>query len=379
MINIGLDLDGVLVCASHDLKRKPYDGSLHTFFKKHGAVITIEFHGRLIKHYINPGTIELLKFLDRFDFIKVSFFSSGHPDRNTPLVEKLLKRTFGEEHYNEVKNRFRVIQNFEIPNKNVTRLIKKGGLIENTILIDDSPSNIITPTQENPDIKCQRQNFFYCPPTNEEHFTKLKSKEGYALDGTKPLRCTLLQDASELSALHKLKVVCGKDIYILKTDENYEILFHNNATILEERLPVLATDEKLLGALNQHFKDNEITSSEVINDAYLKALVLDFVNEKNGKTTKISRHVNRLCYISGVLFFLILGYKTENLPVAETLHDFQWGGGKETPELLTVRASQFEKFYHAGLKLLRTMNEDYKFISPHTSDLKTVPLEEAHD
>lgn len=380
-INIALDIDRVLAYEPH--------GDQDAFFEKHGAVISIFVRNVLEKYYIAPGTMELLKTLDQNPNVKVSFFSSGAPDRNITLIEELLIKTFGRELYPDVKDRFKIIQNSQILTKDLLRLTEmkeeeleeKIKFLQNTLLVDDDLFNIVDPTGENPSILSQKANFLYCPPTEGKNFAKLLNKYDYRLDGTKLLKCTLVPEERQFSDSQVAKVLKGTDIFISKIEKNYEICFYNTLQSRVEFQPVLVADEKLLAALDLHYEKDEIMYSKLVKEEELKSLIFDFVSQRNGKITKISRQVNRICYVAGLLDHLLKTSLESEKSVAEILYTHQWLDRNKRPQVENVIACprKSEQFYHTGLKVLQSINPDYKFISPHSEGLQTISRKRVHD
>lgn len=375
-VKVVLDIDHVLTCSSPG-------GALEPFFVKSGCVIDAR-----ITHYVFPAVKEFLIALFKTESLSVAFFSAGIEERNKPFIRILLKAALGRDWYKEVKENVIVLsRNNLVEGRKDLRLILGGADCSSAVLIDDRPKNIVSG---------QERSFLYTKKVNLDSYTKLKRKLGeYSPEGTKPLPCVLLstideadwcdvtgqfsneddewciieQDGEEIINQQIKKASIGNSILIYKSSnpgaEFFYFHFPNAISNLQEREIVI--DKELQESL-----DSELgllrQSSNLIKElsGALQAKIYEYVKKKGGRTDKICRSVNRIYYVAGLFFHALEQAKKTGKTISDCLVQEQFQQIRRSSRL-TSRYQQCvhnDRFYHLGLKELRKINPELRFITP---------------
>lgn len=368
-IHIVLDIDGVLACSRVENIQQA------KFFKNKGAILTA-----IKTHYIFPGVLEFIKLLFQTENVKISFFSAGDKKRNIVFVDQLLKLSLPEIEYEEVKSKICILSRDDLTEptheegrkqyelydvypgnrqKDLSKALENSEFLENAVLIDDDSSYIACG---------QAKNILYVPESENSNFTVLPSKcDSYERDGHKFLRCVL--SSEESSDSEKRAVEEGKQIFILQTEEGFEVEFLNKSRKYERRLISQEDHENLLLQLNQINQKNirKNKSVSLIKDKELIRLISELVRSFEGKTRKICRQANRICYVTGLLFTALKIAESKNISVSESLFQMQFKlkKGMETYRPNFEQLCKRDDLYLIGLEKLREVNSNLQLITPH--------------
>lgn len=171
MIHIIFDIDNVLALGEGAITT-----AVRAYLKSYSAIIMAAGY----EHYLQPGTIELIKYLFSMADVRISFFSSGDNTRNHEFVRELLTLALGKKKYEEVKA-FVLIKSKEHlkPNehpqinspfngllkKNISCLQRADVEIDQTIFIDNDPSYVCLE---------QARHYLYCPEASNNSYYDLE-------------------------------------------------------------------------------------------------------------------------------------------------------------------------------------------------------------
>ncbi|MEI8365908.1 MAG: hypothetical protein WCF65_05770 [Parachlamydiaceae bacterium] len=438
-LNIVFDIDDVLTCTSAKVAERAL------FFKNKGAILTA-----VKTHYVFPGVIEFMKLLFQTEHVKVSFFSAGAKHRNDKFVEELLTLSLGELKYNEVKHRVRIlshedltrssprecrkafdlfgIEPWENSQKDISKVLEEGDLLENAVLIDNSAENAACG---------QIQNLLYVAPTSITNYRKLHQKIGfYNPDGYKYMRYRMVVGTKYLN---KESVKRGESILFEKINDIFKLSFINKKTLeletleltpdihkelihkleslyqeskpidlhpmaamcsgcvspyniedthdelltlttcvdsIEQAAPAtLAAPPKGLQRINtlapvkespEEEEDQEQFQCRITNES-LVGRIRELVDSHDGQTRKICRKINRIYYAAGLLFTAIEFSKSNGNSLSESLFDIQFNfrENSKTYECDFDRLHYIDEIYEFGLAKLREVNANLQFTSPH--------------
>ncbi len=376
-INVVLGIDDLLaIDAVSDDKFENRDVSTLEqayFFQKNGEIIS-----ESETYYIFPGVREFIQLLIKTENIRVSFFSPGTDERNTEFVDELLKRVLTPDEYeikrpwiqvltskdmvqctSEEKEEMKMEYGLYLGNhqKDIKKVLDMGGLLENTVSIDDNKSQISYR---------QEKNILLASSTNHKSFSKLISKiQKYTPDGYKFLECILLAHESDL---YKEPVHDGIAIKIFKTQDGFKVCFVNTSFEYQEKIISEEVDSELVFALNGIYQNNlDETGRSVIKDDEVLKNIRDFVTSFDGRIKKICRSANRICYVTGLLFSALKEAEENNIPVSDVLFDrqFKYIEAKNKYKLNEKSLRKRDDLYISGLLKLKEINPDLEFITPH--------------
>ncbi len=359
--NVVLDIDGVLAARNADCLENAI------FFKNKGMIMTV-----IKTHYIFPGVIEFIKFLFETKDVKVSFYSSGAEIRNVDFVKNLLKICVEKSKYKELKKKITILSKNDLVNcmqyesneqyrlygispgsnqKDIKKVIlKDGGLLENSVLIDDDKSCIACG---------QAKNILLVEATKAKNFSKLKSNHKFCQpNGYVFLPCYLNKEIEEYDVR---MVKLGKHILILKSDENFEVCFlhkefgYQKKTINIKEIPQLVELSNNFEMGRYRVKDYELLKN-----------ICELVNVFGGHMQRICKGPNRIFYAAGLLSTALEESKREKIPISEVLFRKQFklneDGKTYQPDFNTVH--KMENLYWLGLEKLRAFNPNLQFTNP---------------
>lgn len=365
-MNIVIDIDGVLAGTN------ACDIECAAFFKNKGAIITA-----IKTHYIFPGVIEFLKFLHEIKGVRVSFYSSGDEDRNKEFVRKLLEISLGQTKYDEIKCSISILSRNDLvktegdsrehyrlyglhhgnKKKDLSKVLKEGETLENTILIDDDASYVSIG---------QAKNFLHAPVPRVLDYQLLASRiKEYELDGCRYLRCFFSCESTK-KALKFVKR--GEQIYISQSQGKFILNFLGK----DDRLcsePIDSEQNRELIEKLAFIDKKRIEAKEkgcLIQEKETVKLICDLVIRLGGRGKKICRGLNRIYFIAGLLFTVLEKAKTENLSISEALFNLQYTykPNKANYKSNVRMLRKTDRLYHLGLEKLRKFNTDLQLIHP---------------
>lgn len=355
LMNIVFDIDDVLCCT------ELYSDQQERFFENKGAIITA-----IKTHYVFPGVIELMQLLFATDHVRVSFFSSGTHERNEPFVKELLVRSLGEVRYEQIRKDVTVLSRRDLviqsdneqktqwetyhigghERKDLSKVLRDGELLCNTVLIDDSRSYV----------KCgQEANLLQVSRTEKyEYLDSDRQFEHYNNEGLRNIPCYFYDytDDTKLPNRDKTTVTNAKCIDVLGLKTGYQVAFLNEHGAYEQR--------EMPPSLISIKDDLEINEYVVKILGATANKVRAVVQSYGGVTTKMCRKINRISYITGLLFKAMEAAIEGDIPITEVL--FEWQGKlKQEPDKLLENKLNY---YHYGLKKLREVSSEFSFVSP---------------
>lgn len=391
--NITFDIDQTL--AFHKVNSLKQGNFIH----EKGAILSEK---SLLTHYIYPGAMELVKVLFCSDEFRVSFFSKGSEDRNTEFVRLFLDRAIDEPEWEMKKSEVRVLSREDLTYDDCERCkakqLKKYGLpagytpkdlykvlsgsdrIENAALIDDRSENAVYD---------QVPNFIQMPLVENYDYDALINKRAfYDESGERYLKCMI--NFTKDTDLEQNVVEDGRRIIIYKTDDSYEIKFIDLDNVCH--IEKVGKNSALLAKLNDYYEAHLADEDFLIDleDQEIVKEVCNFVSEFNGRSKKICRRANRICYVTGLLFAAISHAKESKISLKESLFQYQFtlNEDEKTYRSNFCNLVKEDRFYWLGLKKLKEVNPDFEFVTPHSyfayiqrplSDEKRLFLQKAKD
>lgn len=368
--NIAFDIDQTM--AFHKIN-SPEQGN---FILKEGTILSSE---QLNTHYIYPGIIELVKRLFCSEEFRVSFFSKGTEDRNLEFVRHFLDLAIEESEFELKKSSVRVLSRGDLSEEECERCrerhYKKYGLwvgyspkdiskvlvgdekIEDAVLIDDKSENAMVD---------QVSNLLLMPLVESDDFdSMLRKKEFYNTDGERYLKC-MINFTNDFTIEQEL-VEDGRRIMLYKMDDTFGIRFIDVDGALQTKR--IDKNSALFAKLNDYYTQQIIADSDLadIEDQELNQEVCEFVAGFNGRSKKICRRANRVCYIAGLLFSAISKAKELEISLSEALFQYQFTlkDDKKTYTPNYYKLVKQDRFYWLGLEKLKEVNPDFKFVTPH--------------
>lgn len=189
VVHIVFDIDGVLALIDR-ARSFVYSKETTTFFSNHASILQVSrSDGPPDIYYLVPGVLELMQLLFSRTDVLVSFFSAGSDGRNSEFVKQLLTKALGSEHYKRIApnlmilNRthvtslevidFQVLQNqldryglhsMASYKKDLTKTLRQGCSLENTIFIEDNPDVVYSG---------QERNLLFCSDARPEYYAFL--------------------------------------------------------------------------------------------------------------------------------------------------------------------------------------------------------------
>ncbi len=367
-INVALDIDQLL--AFHHVNSLAQG----KFFLKKGVVLTA-----YKTHYIYPGVIEFVRLLCLTPNIRVTFYSAATAARNLMLVPIILGLALPEPEYTSLKSQVRVlsredlvhnklnnwIDEFYYPDqdhistsqKDLCKVLWEGDDIENAVLIDDQTDNIALH---------QSFNFIKAPVDEANEYDSLLRKTQFydPQTGTRYLKCVINITAN--TELEEDQVIDGRRIFIYKNAENFEIKFIDlKGDIQFIEVPPI---DELHEQLDYFYQKIAGLKEEIaiIGDDQVTENICERVSANNGRSRKICRRGNRICYIAGVLFSAIQLAQANNEPLRIPLAYSQFKVLEDNVEPRFHKSKKDDRFYLAGLQKLREVNPDYQLVTPHS-------------
>lgn len=360
--NISLDIDHTL--AFHIAK----DLAQANFFYQKGAVLSTP---RLRTHYVYPGALELAKALFNTEEFKVSFNSKGKASRNKRFVREFLNQAMPEAIYKSKKSQVRIFSRehlvYEIDGskKDLHHAIGEEDRLEDGVLIDDRPENAL---------EGQESNLLYIPRLDWYDFDKLDEKRAYyGPAGTRYLKCEFNIDGD--SEIEDSAVEEGRRIFIYKKEDGFEIKFLDLEGNVQIKDVSLLSHPRLFADLVCEYDMGMVNGEEIspISDQKTVYNICRFVESFNGKTQKICRSVNRICYVAGLLFASLDYAKMHDVSLSHALflHQYREKNGIYQFDLKN------ERFYLEGLAKLKEVNPDFKLVTPDIYRVyNNIPLRE---
>lgn len=237
--------------------------------------------------------------------------------------------------------------------------------LEDSVLIDDRPENAL---------EGQESNLLYIPRVDWEDFDKLDEKrEFYGPLGTRYLKCVFNICGS--IEIENNAVEEGRRIFIYKNLEGFEIKFLDVEGNVHIKNVCFHDYPELYADLVCHYDmgiENKFSAS-LIDDKESVLNICQFVETFNGKTQKICRRVNRICYVAGLLFASLDYTKVHDTSLSHALflHQYKEKNG------IYQRDLKNERFYLEGFAKLKEVNPDFKLVSPDIYRVyNNIPLSE---
>lgn len=355
-VHVVLDIDSVLACINAQSDQEA------SFFLHNGAII------QAIKtHYIFPGVIEFLQLLFQMDHIRVSFFSAGSEKRNKTFVNQLLKIVLPQKKYKKTRKNVLVFSKDYLASpglkKDLTIVLEDPIPLEDTILIDDRLENRASD---------QFNNLLWVPPTDLSHFRALEISKVYSYTegGVKLSNCIMVCIPLEEFLIEEGNIENMKGVLILRTNDGFELGFldKDSYDYRQEKL----SEEKhssLIERLAEVYKHEttgcfgEIRSFS-IHDPHLCQDLCNLITSLNGISRKICRSVNRIYYVTGILFRALETSKRLDISLSEALFKVQYSVDEEDEEPVFDNLHKADVLYHLGLSKLRSVNPQLEFTTP---------------
>lgn len=398
-VNVVLDIDGVLAGHSPNSLRPVI------FFNNRGAILTA-----IKTHYLFPGVVEFIRLLFLTEKIKVSFYSGGDKVRNPLFVNALLHLALPEHKdiQADVLSDLVKSTSFQLPedcdssgiyaggyHKDLLKVVEKGGILEETILVDDDLSYSAS---------IQIKHLLSVKETTVKTFENLLSKRKvYQKEGFRYLPCYLLvkepiffEPGSYLycmmenqlktsqenqKTMYEEKILERKCLLIFRIEEKFYVCFLDKDSGTPKQLIISReNNEHLLQGLtelydqkaNKQAKDNcplgqKRARDHLIKDEDLIAHIGKMVLSSNGLATKICRSVNRIYYITGLLFTALNESDIHKTSLSQALFQLQFKKQENTLQRKFNAHSmqRVDFFYEKGLKILQTINPNLQFTTPH--------------
>lgn len=371
-VNVVLDIDGVLCCNSVRSKEAA------SFYLRKGAIISA-----IKTHYVFPGVIEFLQLLFRTENIRVSFFSSGDRQRNEMFVEEILKCAIGKEGYEKVQKSVVILsrehmvsntdhnskaqyQTYGLTNgnkkKDVSKVLRDDETLQNTVLIDDDHSYIQYG---------QEKNVLKVPGADNRDYRGCEYElEAYTEEGYKEIPCSLLMlvdEEQEPGKGYKKEVVSGDKILVFKNEVGYQIGFlSNQSNQYEQRMIPVEEKKWFISSLDEilDIKSTEKSREIELNNTDQLEYIRSFVDHFGGKTRRIYREINRICYIAGLLFKSMEVAQQECVPLTEVLFRWQYKKKIDSFKPNFRKLASHQQFYLFGLEKLRQVNSNFSLTTP---------------
>lgn len=345
------------------------------FIREKGAILSQE---TLKTHYIYPGAIELIKLLFQSDEFKVSFFSKGTADRNLEFVRLLLDCAIEEHEFELKKSQVRVLSREDLEEaecercrrkhyemygqsagyspKDISKVLYGDERIENAVLIDDKFENATFD---------QVPNFIQMPLVESRDYDALiLKKRVYDASGVRNLKC--MMNFSHEVDIEENVVEDGRRIIIYKTDDSFEIKFIDFDNICH--IEKISNNTNLFIKLSEHYELyredggylSDIEDEEAVNE------ICDFVEKFNGRSRKICRRANRICYLTGLLFAALSYAKAQKTSLSDALFEFQFTLREDKKTYISNfdQLVKDDRLYFLGLEKLKEVNKDFEFVTP---------------
>lgn len=360
--NVALDIDQVL--AFHRVKNFEQG----KFFLNKGAILTA-----MKTHYIYPGAIEFVRLLALKPNVNLTFYSAGKAERNDELITLILNLALPESEYQDLKSKVRVLSrehlvssiqidgiskyyypafnHLSFSQKDLEKILTEGSVIGDAVLIDDQPRNAAFG---------QLYNLLKVPVSEMDDYESLLGKMKFydPLSGTRFLKCMINVSGVPLDDVVKE----GRLITIGKNNDWFEIKFVDlNGEVQVENIHL--DFEEMYEQLDYFYEKAVKNGSPMgyIADTQVVENICNFVSEFNGKSRKICRKANRICYVAGLLFSALSLAESEKVPLSTALRHYQFK--MDAPNFHKIVKD--DRFYQLGLEKLREVNPNYEFVTPH--------------
>ncbi len=351
-INVVFDIDSVLTCHhSRNIKHA-------SFFLRKGKIL------QAIKtHYIFPGVVDLIKLLFQTEDIRVSFFSSGVKERNDIFVKEILEIALGKDHYEKIKDSVTILSRCDVTSctreesleaervysirpgnyqKDVSKVLREGESLENTVLIDDDSSYCA---------HNQAANMLFVPPSEEGNFYHLPDKFIECDEEGHHLIYIATPEEKNVSTYDKERVENKDQVMLIKKEEGYELRFLDRKTGLYQEKSVSK-------------KDAETLSTFSLKDKTVHPELYKLIHSYGGRIRKIFHDVNRIYYATGLLFTALERAKLKGTSLSQELFSLQFKEKKQWVYERLRDLSKKDDFYLIGLKKLQEVNSSLEFTNP---------------
>lgn len=361
-VNIALDIDDVLAT------QETVDIAQAAFFLHQGVILTA-----IRTHYVFPGVIEFIKFLFS-EKVRVSFYSSGLPERNSIFVECLLRRALGDREYEGVKNDVPVLstsnesviatQNQKFVHerlygffpgnvqKDLSRVLRKNDELDNAVLVDNDYSFSACN---------QVSNLLFVPGSNERTFNHLVCTIKYGdfeLDGQKSIELTLTIDNDY--DLIDWRVINNQAIFLIRQIGKYELRFLDIQTNkIRSEIISSHNNRSLFTKLENNFEGK-------INNEELRLELYQFIESISGKTKTICHSANRIYYVAGLIWTALNELRVNHTPMAQTLFSLQFKQIDDHRYHMDYASLRNDRFYWLGLEKLRKFKPGLQFTHPRS-------------
>ena len=326
------------------------------FFKKHGAVITLN------KTYcVFPGVIETLKGVFAEPDTRVGFYIHPRESIDPVLIDRILILALGEAGFAAVKT------NELVTNKLVHALDKEEkeefDAYGKHCLVWYKDLTAICPKVELPDcvlvdtdyelaLPGQSPNLLYVPWTTVPMYTENNADKD---DGKILLPCFL--SLGKLTEYESLELSLNRHILVERKDKLIVVHYLDSAT-MEPRSDIFQGTSEITAALLN------CTNYELRHP--FDQAIHEWVEKKGGVTTHLGLTMNRIYYAAGMIFSALQESRETGIPISEILLNRQFVRivpGKFKP--LHRLVGDKEKYYHLGLAALRKFNADLQFMTPN--------------
>lgn len=344
-------------------------------------------------HCLFPQSVEFLIWLSSLEGVRISSFNeipakvkeqhSNVEDCNEISFPELLRLSLESKEpdlYEKVAKNVRVISNlsegigirssYNFLNKegykDINTITLPGDLLENAVLIDTNFLYVL---------KNQEKHFLHIPPTQIQDY-KLASQttNSYDSSGHKPLRCILSKDKNDCKE-ELFNVQKGNCILVILENECFNLCFLDKNTDLYKTESISKENNPDLYSDLKDCKFGDYKTSLTIEDEKINEKIRYLVSEFSGKTTKICRRINRICYLAGILFHALQQFNENGIPVSETVFNLQHIC---SPSFKTFKEKYYtrnpfvttnEHFYKMGLAQLRKINPNLNFSIPQKFEI----------
>lgn len=328
-------------------------GDIHqaNFISHKGAILS---ETDLKTHYIYPGVLELIRLAYDTEDFKVSFFSKGSERRNRRFVQLLLDKALPDPKYDEKKLKTRIFSRDDLTKtsrgtkKDLSIVLEDDDALEDALLVDDKPRNSMAG---------QESNFLQVPLVDwEEYDALIERHPNYESNGTRFLKCKL--NVGGFTDREKNAVQEGRRIFINKNGEDFEIKYVDRNNVVQAKT---VQDPELLAELAQQYQKGieDRTSLVSIQNRETILKICQFVTSFQGRTRKICRSANRICYVTGLLFEALSYAQANETSLSYALFTKQFK--EENGYKLNLKDDQL---YLEGFRRLKEVNPNFQLVTP---------------
>jgi hypothetical protein len=201
---------------------------------------------------------------------------------------------------------------------------------------------------------------------NVDYDALISKREFYDESGERHLKCML--NFNKNTDIEQNLVEDGRRIIIYKTNDSFEVKFVDLENACHIKNVVKDTD--LFNKLNSYYEEYLADGDFLIDieDQETVKAICDFVAGFDGRSKKVCRRANRICYVTGLLFEAISHAKELGISLSESLFQIQFSKieGEKTYRSNYEKLVKKDHFYWLGLEKLKEVNPDFTFVTPHS-------------